>query len=267
MDMILHTMLDADGAKAQHGASAARSGGYALLDIDFDAKREALWGEEKERICALLGKVVELRREEDGDPLSVCDPYVRKRICEFASAHGIGIYEAIDAIAASDLRLASSFLGKSPSRTGYQEDLQYEVLSTQSQVLRFPVRYAKGGKNAVRFPECAKSVDFGGKLIGASGCEYSASIAAKYTEDEGGAQDNQRIDLASFARVAHRIGDGSRVVVLVADGAHYGKPRACYGGMSFLDFYQKKARDEALMLVATNTPRFDQDVAELLLRL
>lgn len=74
-------------------------------------------------------------------------------------------------------------------------------------------------------------------------------MAAKYTDEAGGAQDNQARDLEEFARQAPPRGS-STVVVLIADGAYYLKQRSGYGGQDFFDYIRNAYAD--LNVFATN---------------
>lgn len=103
-----------------------------------------------------------------------------------------------------------------------------------------------------------KSIDFTGKAQGASGIEYTVFVAAKYTAANGGAQDNQRNDLETFAEAATRIPASDNIImVLLADGAYYNS-MPHYNHQSFYDAMRSQyASIYNTRLIATTTTDFD----------
>lgn len=163
--------------------------------------------------------------------------------------------------------LAILVLAKESGRTGYQEKLQYDALSTQSTTCSQWNDPPKSGANAYGLnhgnivsmsDSMTKSVDFStvSKKYG-----KKVLVAAKYTNEDGGAQDNQARDLEEFARQAPDR-HSSIVVVLVADGAYYKKQRRGYNGMNFFDYIRSTYSDKNV--IATTTSDFDENLGDFL---
>lgn len=173
-----------------------------------------------------------------------------------------------------DNMLAYPIIGKTTSRMAYQEPLQYKTLTEQSTTIYELVNQPNSNKilaNKLKSLNAymeTKSIDFTGKAQGASGIEYAVFIAAKYTDANGGAQDNQRNDLETFAEAATRIPASDNIImVLLADGAYYNSiPH--YNHQSFYDAMRSQyASIYNTRLIATTTTDFDVNMNAMLARI
>lgn len=157
---------------------------------------------------------------------------------------------------------------KSASRTGWQEDSQLEFLRDGSAEVSLPekalpkdgpqARYLSGGKVVSKRPRGQKSIDFMGRLKEDPGTEVV--VAAKYAEVSGGAQDNQMADLRKFGRNAPERGAGGPLVILLADGDYYTKPRHRGKQASRIQEMQEEFADRNV--IVTDTAHLDQEIAK-----
>lgn len=181
----------------------------------------------------------------------------------------------------------SGFFAKNPIRTNSAEKYQYEVINTQSQYKGL-INLASKPKRRIMLMNADKSVDFMFDGVKAkSGKTFRVFINAKYTHEEGGIQDSQLNELESFAKASDYyytqnknnckqkdtvnddgsilINDGSDVIiVLLADGDYFKKPRKKYGNMNY---YQHIANTHASYnhnLIVTTTEDFDDNLSALL---
>lgn len=173
-----------------------------------------------------------------------------------------------------DNMLAYPIIGKTTSRMAYQEPLQYKTLTEQSTTIYELVNQPNSNKilaNKLKSLNAymkTKSIDFTGKAQGASGIEYTVFVAAKYTAANGGAQDNQRNDLETFAEAATRIPASDNIImVLLADGAYYNS-MPHYNHQSFYDAMRSQyASIYNTRLIATTTTDFDVNMNAMLTRI
>ena len=173
-----------------------------------------------------------------------------------------------------DNMLAYTIIGKTTSRMAYQEPLQYKTLTEQSTTIYELVNQPNSNKilaNKLKSLNAymkTKSIDFTGKAQGASGIEYTVFIAAKYTAANGGAQDNQRNDLETFAEAETRIPASDNIImVLLADGAYYNS-MPHYNHQSFYDAMRSQyASIYNTRLIATTTTDFDVNMNAMLTRI
>lgn len=173
-----------------------------------------------------------------------------------------------------DNMFAYLIIGKTTSRMAYQEPLQYKTLTEQSTTIYELVNQPNSNKilaNKLKSLNAymeTKSIDFTGKAQGASGIEYTVFIAAKYTAANGGAQDNQRNDLETFAEAETRIPASDNIImVLLADGAYYNS-MPHYNHQSFYDAMRSQyASIYNTRLIATTTTDFDVNMNAMLARI
>lgn len=170
------------------------------------------------------------------------DLNLRKRLDSIAESaclpDGVSVIETI----CSGNDLSYALIQKNATRTGFQEKTQFDALSENSTTTRNWVNLPSRG-NGVKYLEningtCRltgtragrlKSVDFICELNTnmfelSPGTSVTIAVCAKYTESDGGAQDNQMNDLISFASVAqNKIMNGidNILVALLADGDYY----------------------------------------------
>ena len=237
-----------------------------LLTIDFDAEERRISAAEHDdaKQQLLYAKKTFTTTYDAERALSVCDKYMRQRIMSLAESYAGGINQLLTDLFASKINFVSAVLKKSSTRTGFHENLQFSTVKEQSKTVDSLTRLTKNGKNTIRLPGYDKSIDFLGYSSGASGKRYRVLFCAKYTKGEGGSQDNQRINLESFAKAAPSIRDRSTddILVLLADGQHYEKKRLVYGDVSFIDYWRKMAFGKRL--VVSDTAHLDIEMKKLL---
>lgn len=167
----------------------------------------------------------------------------------------------------------SEMVMSTPSRCGWQERYQFDVLSKQSRLCNDLVDLPAGGKHALylgrdgrivphRSLSSAKSIDFLGRCDIMPDMSAKVAVAAKYTEINGGAQDNQARDLLAFAKSASKYDEiqenGIVIVMLLCDGAYYDRKHANLGITSKLSFRQAVHHDFSDRIVGcTSTGNFD----------
>lgn len=186
----------------------------------------------------------------------------------------------------NDYYTLSNIFAKDASKTNWFEKYQLEVLQTQSTYTVYKLN--NNGKKSIKLIKSKKTVDFICYHVKSkSGREFTVYINAKYTHEGGGAQDNQLNELESFADSADYdyaqtknnckqndtvnkdgsilIQDGSSaIIVLLADGDYFKKPRKAYGNMNY---YQHIASTHASYnhnLIVTTTEDFDDNLSALL---
>lgn len=174
-------------------------------------------------------------------------------------AHSLG--KTIDDVVAmitdtddSGREMAAALIMSSAVRTGYQERLQKTTIEQQSVFIKNIRKLPNGGKNAKHLYHSKKSIDFDGEITGASGKQYYVVFAAKYTDYEGGAQDNQCNDLLAFASNIDPSPDDV-VIILLSDGKYYEKKRKRFNNKSFHDWINQDRHHDRLL--ATSTTMLD----------
>lgn len=240
-----------------------------MIDIDFDLTRNNIIQVNRDEAEDLYWEIRTMYEQGDSfyDIYEILNEYQMKHLESAAKKLCVSKEEALQAIIDGPVELAILILVKDSSRTGYQERLQYESLRDQSTSCIDWAAMPKKGKNACGLNNgnivsmsnsLTKSIDFS-----ATDAEndYDIIVAAKYTNEEGGAQDNQARDLEEFARQAPPRGS-STIVVLIADGAYYLKQRNGYGGQDFFDYIRNVYAD--LNVFATTTEYFDENLEDFL---
>ena len=249
---------------------------FRLLDVDFAGRERELGKAERARVAADVERLVSTVDVSNGDIDGISVPpsigslgISRKTVNALEreareSFRSVG--EVIGSLHDTPIENAVSLLASPVSKTSWQEKYQREILETRSRILvggveKLPVR----GKKAVKRGD-AKSFDLKSSAVARSGRSYTVLIACKYTDGRGGAQDNQRHDLESFARVAPMISSGGdEIFVLIADGSHYDGKFEEYNGLTFFEYIDRRYAGK--LVVATTTAEFDRKLGQLLLSL
>ena len=231
---------------------------FNKLRIDFDSKENELVSEAAKESDSIVASIKNMRDENIGanDILNALDSYTQARIRSAANVARIDIEKFIDVICISPVEIVRPILAKNASKTVFQEKLQFDSISKQSEVVSNLIDLPNGGKNAL-YVGARKSVDFLGYSKCSSKRRHRILIAAKYTKHDGGAQDNQRNDLIDFAEHAPRKNSdtNSDVIVLLADGPYYAKKRSSLGNKDFFAYVDEKYSDRSV--IATTTEDFD----------
>lgn len=182
------------------------------------------------------------------------------------------------------MRLAE-MLTISASRTGWQERYQFSCLESGSALVYGLVDLPAGGDGALfldgtghittdRAKSLAKSIDFVGRCRVSETREVKVTIAAKYTEIDGGAQDNQTRDLLHFAQTAMDVAtarndaDNAVIVMLLCDGEYYGKRHANLGlpgVVAFRDEVRQKYHEK--LVGCTDISHFDVELERIISKL
>lgn len=230
---------------------------YQKLKIDFDKKENELLDSAALESDSIVSAITGMKEDNasDDDILASLDAYTQARIRTAANVARIKADELIDLICISSIEIIRPILAKSANRTVFQEKLQFETISSQSVLVKDLVDLPNGGKNAL-YIGARKSVDFAGSVTEGNR-EYRILIAAKYTKNDGGAQDNQRNDLIDFAEHAPEKNDTSNsdIVVLLVDGPYYTKNRSALAGTDFFSYIASCYKDKRV--IATTTEDFD----------
>ena len=168
------------------------------------------------------------------------EKYIMDKIKNIAQNFGMKAEEVYDIIDKSkDNNLKNLFiavrLAKDPKRQNVYENIFYDYLRSNGRnILKLP---SSGGnaifltKNKImkgkpKEVESTKSLDFYEKIG-----EKEFYYYHKFTKEEGGAQDNQYIDLQTFVRIAKQYcenNDDNKYFVAVPDGPYYTKERKAY---------------------------------------
>lgn len=252
---------------------------HPLLSIDFDKYRDGLRHENCVRSDERFMEVCDsyYPRMDAGEVYHGLDSGTRTRIRRKLLLFGCaddddtiieGFKHYLDA---GDPVLARPLFMVSDTRQCWQEKLQFDVLSNHSQVVSNWEN--PSNKNGASLPMAQKTIDFTGTAVGGTtGKEYRVYMAAKYTQSEGGAQDNQCNDLLSFADTARywNTNDDEEhgIIVLIADGEYYSRPRAKFSNRNFYEHVRNAYHDECERnLVATDTKHFDRNLDALMAKL
>lgn len=252
---------------------------HPLLSIDFDGYRDGLRHENCVRADERFMEVCDsyYPRMDAGEVYNGLDSGARMRIRRKLLLFGCANDDAAIVegfkhyLDAGDPVLARPLFMVSDTRQCWQEKLQFDVLSTQSQVVNNWEN--PSNKDGASLPMAKKTIDFTGTAVGGTtGEEYRVYMAAKYTQSEGGAQDNQCNDLMSFADTARYWNtsgdDGHGIIVLIADGEYYSRPRAKFSNRNFYEHVRHAYHDECERnLVATDTKHFDRNLDALMAKL
>ena len=215
-----------------------------LLTIDFQKEKKRLQQENRDKISKMLNNIQQCSTW--GDKINLLDKYQEAHLYTIADKIGVEPQELMDNIICNPLFGQVVFM-KEIERTGYQERLQFSVLSTQSKLVLNMINMLVSGKNAIAIlygkvikpqrGKGTKSIDF----IGQTKSGYNIFIAAKYTNGCGGGQDNQALDLECFAKEAPLFGDDN-IIVLLADGSYYEKSYS--GEENFYSYIQTHYSDK-----------------------
>lgn len=157
---------------------------------------------------ARIANIEEVRREID-------QPWVKEKITNHIAAFdGIMTEEEVREAILTNIVVASKFC-KDPGKQNISEKLAAEVLGLK--------KLPASGRNSIRFN------DSGDIVSTASGNTKSADFkwngcytTQKYTDGEGGAQDNQRNDVIDFLKR----GSINYKVAAIVDGPYWDKHRA-----------------------------------------
>lgn len=191
-----------------------------------------------------------------------------KRIMTAASELGMQPEELLRAMIEGDGSRSRLFsvvaLKKAAHRTGWQEKNQITTICDFSETVTLPrkampkkgknARYLVDGQVVSTRPIGCKSIDSMGSLTGAS--DIPVIVAAKYTEEGGGGQDNQYADLRNFGKNAPSLGVDASLVVLLVDGDYYTSPQN--GGTSRIEDMRQEFSDRNV--VVTDCAHLDQEV-------
>lgn len=172
-----------------------------------------------------------------------------------------------DAILGDDIYAQVAIFQKPVTKTNWQERYQYETIYEQSKYIvnlksldtnyqADNVLWIHDGILTNAHPNNnMKSVDFIGTLTNTG---QSVAIAAKYTDKDGGGQDDQANDLESFAMEAPLLSRKNMLVILLADGRYYTRYKQRYGvNTDFFSYIQSTYRDKNVIACTTE----DIDVA------
>lgn len=172
-----------------------------------------------------------------------------------------------DAIFNDDIYAQVTIFQKPVTKTNWQERYQYETIHRQSQYItklkNLDTNYktcnvlwvSDGVLMNVHPNNNMKSVDFVGSLTGTG---QTIAIAAKYTDKDGGGQDDQANDLESFAIEAPPLSRKNMLVILLADGKYYTKHKQRYVDCAdFFTYVQHVYRDKNVIACTTE----DVDIA------
>lgn len=273
-----------------------------LIDCDFAAARDAAASECQHRAIAEADALIAAARmRHDGHAVDVRRLYAsmgkaqRKRVTtavltspwyatggtdEDAVCAYLGMWQSLGGDALRH-RLAE-MLTSSASRTGWQERYQFSCLQQGSTLVHGLIDLPVGGDKALfldrsghltgnRASSHAKSIDFVGKCRVAKTHEARVAIAAKYTEIDGGAQDNQARDLLGFADASMDVADarqdidGAVVTILLCDGEYYGRRHANLGLPGAAAFRNEvRTAYNGKLVGCTDTAHFDIELGRVL---
>ncbi len=140
----------------------------------------------EEKIKARIKNIEEVRKDID-------KTWVKQKIQNHLEAfNGLFTYDEIRADILTNTITASKFC-KDPSKQNISENLAAEVLNWK----KLPAQ----GKNCIRFNDNGDIVSASsGNTKSADFYEMGYYITQKYTEGDGGAQDNQRNDVIDFLK-------------------------------------------------------------------
>lgn len=163
---------------------------FNKLKINFIAKENELINAAANESDIVVAKIKDMKRKniKPNNIFDSFDVYTQARIRNAANVARVDINCFIDIICVSPIEITRPILSKTASRTVFQEKLQFDVLSKQSRVVSGLVDLPNRGKNAL-YTGARKSIDFVGYSKNSTR-KYRILIAAKYTKDDGGAQDN-----------------------------------------------------------------------------
>lgn len=247
------------------------------LNIDFEGKARELQHDNNIRVDETMTRIRLMHSNNASieSMITSLDKYQQQKLGTAATYAETTPGELLlKLINEPDNMFAYLIIGKTTSRMAYQEPLQFKTLTEQSTTIYELIDQPNNNKileNKLKSLNAymkTKSIDFTGKAQGASGIEYTVLIAAKYTAANGGAQDNQRNDLETFAEAETRIPASDNIImVLLADGAYY----ICmphYNHQSFYDVMRSQyASIYNTRLIATTTTDFDVNMNAMLTRI
>lgn len=247
------------------------------LNIDFEGKARELQHDNNIRVDETMTRIRLMHSNNASieSMITSLDKYQQQKLGTAATYAETTPGELLlKLINEPDNMFAYLIIGKTTSRMAYQEPLQFKTLTEQSTTIYELIDQPNNNKileNKLKSLNAymkTKSIDFTGKAQGASGIEYTVLIAAKYTAANGGAQDNQRNDLETFAEAETRIPVSDNIImVLLADGAYYNS-MPHYNHQSFYDVMRSQyASIYNTRLIATTTTDFDVNMNAMLTRI
>lgn len=162
---------------------------------------------EEQKVQARIKNIEEVRREIDKD-------WVKEKINNHvASFNGLMTAEEVRESILTNVIVASKFC-KDPSKQNISEKLAAEVLCLE--------KLPSLGKNCIRFNDNGDLVSSSAGNTKSADFLYNGFYATqKYTDGNGGAQDNQRNDVIDFLKR----GSIKHKVAAIVDGAYWDKYR------------------------------------------
>lgn len=162
---------------------------------------------EKKKKEARIANIEEVRREVD-------HAWVKEKIINHVSAFdGIMTEEEIREAILTNTIVASKFC-KDPSKQNISEKLAAKVLGLS--------KLPSSGRNCIRFNDAGDIVSVSAGNTKSADFIWNGHYATqKYTDGEGGAQDNQRNDVIDFLKR----GSIKHKVAAIVDGAYWDKYR------------------------------------------
>lgn len=160
---------------------------------------------EQKKIEARLANIEEVRKDID-------KTWVKEKIQNHCAAfNGIMTEEQVRQAILNDVVVASKFC-KDPGKQNISEKLAAEILGLK--------KLPSQGKNCIRFNDNGEIVSTSTGNTKSADFMYGEYYATqKYTDGEGGAQDNQRNDVIDFLKR----GSISHKVAAIVDGAYWDK--------------------------------------------
>lgn len=162
---------------------------------------------EEEKRKARIKNIEEVRKDID-------KTWVKEKIENHVAAfNGIISYEEVREGILNNIVIASKF-AKDPSKQNISENLAAEILKLK--------KLPASGKNCIRFNDKGEIVSLASGNTKSADFMYEGYYATqKYTDGEGGAQDNQRNDVIDFLKR----GSINHKVAAIVDGAYWNKHR------------------------------------------
>lgn len=162
---------------------------------------------EKKKREARIANIAQVRQEID-------KPWVREKIANHVAAFdGIMSAEEVREAILTSTVVASKFC-KDPGKQNISEKLAAEVLGLS--------KLPASGRNSIRFNDAGDIVSTATGNTKSADFNWNGHYATqKYTDGEGGAQDNQRNDVIDFLKR----GSIKHKVAAIVDGAYWDKHR------------------------------------------
>jgi hypothetical protein len=173
----------------------------------------------EEKIKARYNNLQEVRQ-------NIKQPWVTQKINNYIEKwDGLFTYEQIEQEILTNDLVASMFC-KDPGKQNISEKLAAEVLKLN--------RLAQQGKNSIRFTPTGEITSVSGNGVNTKAADFILNgyyATQKFTEGEGGAQDNQRNDVILFLTY----GSISHKVAAIVDGDYWENKNIIYLRTLFKD--------------------------------